>query len=350
MNIKYAFNGFLFTQTRTGVMRFAEELLQEIDKICMESEFQLVVPIYAKVVPRLERIKVVYYGATKGNFWEQIDFARYLGKHGLISVNFNNTMPILKPGIIAIHDIAYRLHPEFGSSFHGKISNIYHRMIFKRASRSNCPIITVSYFTKLQLVDFYKINPGRIHVVGNAWQHFERIGTDESILREYNLQGGDYYFSLGSLSKMKNTKWFIEVARNNPEDIFVLAGAKALNSGENFVMPPNVHAVGYITDEQIKSLIQNCKAFVYPSIYDGFGIPPLEALSQGAQVFCSYAACLPEIYRNCVHYIDPYDTDIDLEKMLHVPVDDSREVLKRYSWEKSAAQLYYGLLQGKEIE
>lgn len=350
MDTKYAFNGFLFTQTHTGVMRFAEELLREIDKICAKDEFQLIVPAYAKDVPKLERIKVVYYGTIKGNFWEQIDFPRYLGKHGLVSVNFNNTMPILKPGVIAIHDIAYKLHPEFGSSFHGKVSNIYHRMIFKRASKSDCPIITVTYFTKLQLVDFYKIDPRRVHVIGNAWQHFERTGTDESILHEHNLQGGDYYFSLGSLSKMKNTRWFIEVARKNPEYIFVLAGAKALNSGEDFVMPENVRAVGYVTDEQVKSLIQKCKAFIYPSIYDGFGIPPLEALSQGAQVICSYAACLPEVYKNCVHYIDPYDTDVDLEEMLHTPVDNPKEVLNRYSWEKSAAQLYYGLLQGKAIE
>lgn len=336
----YAFNGFLFSQRQTGVMRFAKELLQEIDKICKKNEFKLVVPEYARSVPKLKNIKIVYYGKTNGNFWEQKDFVRYLKKYNLESVNFNNTMPILKPGIIVIHDIAYKLHPEFGSSVHGRMSNIYHRIIFNRVAKSNCKIITVSNFSKLQLIDFYKINPGRIYVIGNAWQHFIDIGTDESILDEFKLVPKKYYMSLGSLSKMKNTKWFIEAARKNPQKIFVLAGAKALNLGEYFNMPENIISVGYVTDEKIKSLIQNCKAFIYPSIYDGFGIPPLEALSQGVQVICSYAACLPEIYRNCVHYIDPYDTDIDIDKLIQEPVDDASEVLNRYSWEKSAQKMY----------
>ncbi len=344
----YAFNGFLFSQKQTGVMRFAKELLQGIDQICKKNEFKLVVPEYANSVPELKNIKTVYYGKTSGNLWEQKDFVRYLRKYNLKSVNFNNTMPILKPGIIVIHDIAYKLYPEFGSSVHGKLSNIYHRIIFNCVAKSNCKIITVSNFSKLQLIDFYKINPARICVIGNAWQHFIDIGTDESILNKFNLIPKEYYFSLGSLSKMKNTIWFIEAARKNPKKTFVLAGTKALNSGEYFNMPENVITVGYITDEKIKSLIQNCKAFIYPSIYDGFGIPPLEALSQGAQVICSYAACLPEIYRNCVHYIDPYDTNINIDKLIQEPVDDASEVLNRYSWEKSAQKMYKILKYDKQ--
>jgi glycosyltransferase involved in cell wall biosynthesis len=102
--------------------------------------------------------------------------------------------------------------------------------------------------------------------------------------------------------------------------------------------------VGFVSDEQVKSLIQNCKAFIYPSIYDGFGIPPLEALSQGAKVICSCAACLPEVNRNSVHFIDPYETDVDIEKILSEKIDDAEEVLNRYSWEKSG-HLFYHLLR-----
>ena len=139
---------------------------------------------------------------------------------------------------------------------------------------------------------------------------------------------------------MKNTGWILELARNNPDKTFVLSGAKAYNSRVQLDIPDNVVMTGFVSDEQIKSLIKGCKAFVYPSIYDGFGIPPLEALSQGVPVICSSAACLPEIYKNSVHYIDPYDTDVNIDELLKEEVDSPEAVLNRYSWSRSAEEFY----------
>lgn len=338
--MKYAFNGFLFSQRPTGVMRFAKEILLRIDEMCLPNEFVLVIPEYADNYPKLSKINTVKYGFTKGNLWEQIDFAKYIKRNNLVSVNFNNTMPLLSPGIIVIHDIAYKIHPEFSDSLHGKISNIYHRIIFRRAAKCNVPIITVTHFSKFQLIDCYKINPKRITVIGNAWQHFENIGTDETILDEYDLSPKSYYFSLGSISKMKNTQWFVDIAKKRPNDLFVLAGARPKNSNLKVETIPNVKTVGFVTDEQIKSLIKNCKAFIYPSIFDGFGIPPLEALSQGATVICSCAACLPEVFGGSVHYIDPYNTDVDLESLILEEIDSPATTLDKYSWDKSARRFY----------
>jgi len=337
---RYAFNGYLFSQRQTGVMRFAKEILIHIDEKCSEDEFVLVVPEYAANVPTLNNIKIVRFGKTKGNLWEQIDFVKYLRKNNFQSVNFNNTMPIFRPGIITIHDIAYKIHPEFADSLHGRISNLYHRLIFFIVSKSKVPIITVTNFSKYQLIDEYKIDPSRIMVIGNGWQHFQSVMTDDSIIMKNNLVPKSYYFSLGSLSKMKNTNWIIEVAKKNPNDVFVLAGARPNNSAFYSEIPTNVIMVGFVSDEQVKSLIKNCKAFIYPSIFDGFGIPPLEALSQGAIVVCSDAACLTEVYRNSVHYIDPYNTDVDLDILLSERVDTSSAVLDRYSWEKSSIKMY----------
>lgn len=338
--MKYVFNGFLFSQRPTGVMRYAKEILLGIDKVCQKNEFELIIPIYADNIPDLKNIKIKRYGKTRGNLWEQIDFYRYLKKNNVQSVNFNNTMPLFRPGIIVIHDISYKIHPEFADSLHGKISNIYHRFVFRIAAMSNVKIVTVTYFSKMQIIDEYHVNPSRVSVIGNAWQHFEKIEINNNILKDYQLKEKEYYFSLGSLSKMKNTSWFIEVAKKNPTSIFVLAGTKPDNVNFEIEKLNNLILVGFITDEQVKALIKNCKAFIYPSIYDGFGIPPLEALSQGANVICSYAACLPEVYGSSVHYIDPYDTNIDLEKVLSESIDIPERVLKKYSWEKSANKFY----------
>ena len=86
-------------------------------------------------------------------------------------------------------------------------------------------------------------------------------------------------------------------------------------------------------------------AFVFPSLYEGFGIPPLEAMALGAQVICSDAASLPEVYGSSVHYIDPRNSDIDLEALLAQECGDREETLTRYSWDRSAKKLLY-LLRG----
>ena len=210
----YAINGFLFSQRRTGVMRFVQEIIKELDKIIEPNELEIVIPEYVDNMIQLENIRITKYGKVKGSLWEQTDFLKYLIIEKKESINFNNTFPILKPGIIMIHDIAYKIHPEFGTSIHGKISNIYHRIIFRIASKNKVPVITVSYFSKYQLIDEYKIAPKRITVIGSAWQHYQYIDTDDSIIEKYHLISGEYYFSLGSLSKMKNTRWILEIAKS----------------------------------------------------------------------------------------------------------------------------------------
>ena len=92
---------------------------------------------------------------------------------------------------------------------------------------------------------------------------------------------------------------------------------------------------------KVGSLYKNCKAFIFPSIHEGFGIPPMEALSQGAKIIVANTTCLPEIYQGCAIYVDPYDTNVDLDKLLKDnEVDDSNKVLARYSWKESALKLY----------
>ena len=89
----------------------------------------------------------------------------------------------------------------------------------------------------------------------------------------------------------------------------------------------------------MKALMSKCKAFIFPSYYEGFGIPPLEALSVGAKIIVSKAACLPEIYGNTAHYIDPDNPDINLNQLLEQPVESPERILEKYTYDNAAEQL-----------
>lgn len=346
---RYAINGFLFSQIPTGVMRLAREILIEIDKKIQKGQLVLVIPEYTKNVPVFNNIDTIFYGKVKGNMREQISLLSFLRKEKIVCLNFNNTFPYFyNKNIVYIHDIAYKLHPEFGKSFHGRISNIYHKLLFRKASRKKFHIITVSHFSKQQLIDFYHVLSRNISVIGSAWQHINRIIPDFSIINRLNLEDNEFYFSLGSVSIMKNTKWIYEAAKNNPNKIFVVSG-KMSSSGFNVDNNlNNLILTGFISDEEIKALMIKCKAFLYPSLYDGFGLPPLEALSQGCDVICSNAASLTEVYGSSVIYIDPYCSNVNIDELLRTKVADRNLVLDKYSWEKSASLLFNLLFLGDD--
>ena len=93
-----------------------------------------------------------------------------------------------------------------------------------------------------------------------------------------------------------------------------------------------------LTDEENKALMQNCKAFLFPSRYEGFGIPPLEAAACGADICISSASCLPEIFGDCAHYFDPDDVQVDLAALCMEPAAPAEKLLEKYSWDRSAKQ------------
>ena len=333
-------NGAFYTQKATGVHRFAKEIIDELDKIVKYGQVKIIVPEYAENLPQLKNIVFKKFGKGNSIIWEQFALAKYLKKNNLESISLCNTLPLLKPGIICIHDAAYKVHPEYFTTLHGKLSCIWHKIIFKVAAMSKKDILTVSYFSKYQIIDAYKVDAKRIHIISNGWQHMNRIVADESIIDKKNLVKGQYFYTLGNISKNKNTKWVYEVAKKNPQYTFVISGRKAEVSDEYYEEINNIINLGYISDEEIKALMKYCRAFIFPSIHEGFGIPPMEALSQDSKIIIANTTCLPEIYRNSAYYIDPYDTNVNLDKLLSKKVSSPKEVLERYSWQKSAKELY----------
>lgn len=336
------FNGQFLARRMTGQERFAYETILELDKIVGKGKVELIVPPNAKNVPNLNNIDIVKTGKLKGAAWEQIDFGFYTIKHHALSINLCSVMPIVNPGIICIHDLSYKVNPQYFRNVYGKLSQIWHKIFFHLAWRFSPIVYTVSNYSKQQMIDIYKVQPDKIHVIENGWQHFQKVTEDETVFDKHkNLEKNHYYFMLGSLAPNKNIEWIFEVADKHPNEMFAIAG-NVVSYGNNYKSKKtkNVELLGFVSDGEVKALMKHCKAFVFPSKFEGFGIPPLEALSVGAKIIVSGSSCLPEIYENAAVYIDPNNTDVDLEALLSTPTSGEKEVLEKYSFKHTAEKIF----------
>lgn len=345
---KIVINGdYLAFGTFAGVSRFATELLSELDLLVDSLDIEMVTPEYAKKVPQFQNIKITKYGNQSILKWKNTALPNYVKKHDGLLVDLTQAFPVNVKGITCIHDCIPELIPTAYRGFVGKCIKKPLKLIQRRSViKKSVEILTVSNFSKKDICRIYKVNPDKVTVVGNAWQHIKRTPYDETIIDKYHLMDREFYFSLGSRVDHKNLKWIVAAAKQNQSSLFVLSGENSYCKGfDESRFPKNIIFTGYIGDGEIRSLMAQCRAFIFPSIYEGFGIPPMEALAENAQIIVSNVSCLPEIYCSSAHYIDPYMLDnINLEQILSQKVDAPDQVLAQYSWEKSA-KILLGVLK-----
>lgn len=340
---KIVINGFFYTKRVDGLYRFASEILNQLDEIVPKDKYEVVVPKYLKQVPNFQNLKIVKYGNIRNRIWEQVDFYLYIRKNNALNICLCNVVPLLQPDIVCLHDLLYKVNRKYYRNFHGRLAVAWSCLNYWRIARSKCKILTVSEYSRQQIVQEYNVPVDRISIISNSWQHVNGFTrSDEIFKKKKELIKGEYYFSLGSLSEYKNFKWVVEVAKKNPNNVFAIAGG-SVNSSKKYIdlnKIKNLLILGYVTDDEVASLMSNCKAFIFPSKFEGFGIPPLEAIALGATAIVSNAACLPEVYENSVHYIDPDDYNVKLDALLSERIEPPEKLLKKYNWKESAIKLF----------
>lgn len=358
-----AINGEFFCRNLTGVERVATDTLLELDALLSEEaetrsetnagaglgagRVELILPANAQNVPQYKNIKRVTLPVAAAFFpkWTQIAFQKYVFFNRRVSLDFSNTCPYFCPGIEFLHDIYARLYSDDFKSRRDKLIRLYSNIMYRRIAKKAKKIIAVSEYTKKTIVDVYKADPKKIQVIYDGLGSYKNIAPDFSIFdRLPQLKEKDFYFTLGSLSTRKNLKWIAENARLFPNAFFAVSG-KPLPS----VVPPELEAMkalhnvlmtGYLSDGEVKALLSKCKAFVFPTYFEGFGLPPLEALSCGAPVVISNRTSLPEIYKDCAHYIDPDNPNVDISELLKEPVATPAALLNEFTARNSARRLF----------
>lgn len=340
--MKIIVNGKFYGQKRTGVQRYAGEILTRLDALCEGEEIELLIPADAQAAaPDFRNIKVVVRGKKTGTLWEQTTFSHYVRKNKGISLNLCNSAPLFAPKIVCIHDVKVCVHPEFFSF----AFRLWYRFLMKNITKKAEAILTVSEFSKREIEKYYPKAKGKIVVAKNAWQHFRRGVPSDETLQKYGLERGKYFFAMSSLEPNKNLKWIVESARRNPTETFAVAGGinRKVFSDAKEELPENVRLLGYVSDEEASSLMADCRAFLFVTFYEGFGLPPLEALAAGAPtVIVSDTEVMHEVFGDSAVYVAPDCYDCDLNAL----AAERREIscLDNYSWETSA-EIIFGILK-----
>lgn len=340
---RYSIAGVFVGRTLTGVSRYSWEIIAQLDRLIADTDIiiDFVVPIGVQVNQIYKNIKIVHYGRNTKFLWLNVSFLRYLKKNHSTGIHLGVNVPWFKPDIVCIHDVNAIANPQFFSRYHYFKTNLEKKLAVRKGKK----VFTVSKFSADEIAKYVGGKAEDFPVVPCAWQHIERIKAEGDSKSKFGVEKGSYFFSMSSVAPTKNFKWVIEAAKQNKDHTFIIAGGTdpktfGINSLEENV--PNVRYVGRVSDEDAKLLMRDCRAFLFPSYYEGFGIPPMEALACGApEVVVSDIPVMHEVYGASVHYIDPFDyQDIDMEKIMLKKVSPSALVLQKFSWKDSAQRLF----------
>ncbi len=341
-------NSRFLTQKITGSQRFAIEISKQLKKLA-GNRFVFVAPkniIHNDLAKELE-VRVI--GINTGHIWEQIDLPLYLKKQeNPLLLNLVNTAPIFyKNKIVVIHDVSWKHFPYTVS----KKFYLWYKFLIPKIAKNSKLLFTVSDFSKKDLIKELNINKDKIEIIYNSVSDnfkFLSLSRKKNILSVASLQP---YKNLEGLikafillkDKTKFSDFKLVLVGGYNKKVFSNTKIFELSEGRNDIVFP-----GYLSDDELIKYYNKASLFVFPSFFEGFGIPPLEAMACGCPCVVSNVASLPEVCGDAAYYVNPYDID-DIARGIEKVLTDENlrqtlikkgfENVKRFSWENSAKKI-----------
>lgn len=368
--------GFDISQTgndKAGCGYFADSLIQALTELGSNNEYLLYPhfgttfwdPEAERTTRRIHRPNVSRKLIGKDfqssmRFWHNLppDFEEKLGHPDIIHVNNYSCPQGLKQArlIYTLYDLNFLEYPELTTEenrhkcFEGVFAASIHADF----------VVSISHYSQEKFLDVYPHYPAertRVVHLGSRFSIEQDVERQSESLKA--LTPGEFWLAVGTLEPRKNLRRLLQAfalykVRSTFKYPIALAGGKGWleESLEDFIrelgLSDSVRMLGYVTNEELAWLYRNCFCFVYPSLYEGFGLPVLEAMSLGAAVIASNTTSLPEVAGDAAHYIDPFDEQ-DIAGAFDKLGRESgyRQGLKqraviqarKFSWEKSAAEV-----------
>jgi glycosyltransferase involved in cell wall biosynthesis len=286
----------------------------------------------------------------------------------LIHVQYNAPLFCPVPVVVTVHDISFVEHPEYFPPGRAWQLRFTAGKTLRRASR----ILTISEFSRQRISRAFGIDPADIAVTPLAAQdHFAPMDRAEAVerMRVRLGIGRPFVLNVGDLQPRKNqvglVRAFAELLKAEPAlpHVLVLAGKETWDSGRvgeeirRCGLTDRVVRTGFVPEEELVSLYNAADLFVFPSFYEGFGLPVIEAMACGRPVICSSAGALPEVADRAAILVDPHDPSQLVRAMREVLADAGlRQQLERlslvraggFSWRETARKtldVYYGVVE-----
>lgn len=344
-------------ESGTSTGRYVDKLVENLAKLKPEHEMVVLTKPH-----RLDYLRQVAPGFTivesdhkEFTFDEQLGFKRQLKTLRADLVHFcMPQQPVLYHGkvVTTIHDLTtIRFSNPDKNWFVFRLKQLVFKYVIRRVSKKSAAIITGSEFVKDDLVDYTGVGPAKITVAPEAADAI--TDKPDPVI---GLEGKQFLMYVGRPTPHKNLERlidaFVKLRAQHPELMLVLAGKKDANYErvETEAQARGVRGLyfsGFVSEGRLRWLYENCSAYVFPSLSEGFGLPGLEAMMHGAPVVSSNATCLPEIYGGAAHYFDPMDVQAMAEAISEVLTDTElraelvkrgRAQVKKYSWRRMARQ------------
>lgn len=348
-------NGRFLTQRLTGTQRFARELVDAIDQRLAHCERPprcvIVLPASADPPAAWRHITVMRAGRLTGHRWEQLELPR-LTRDGVL-LSLGNVGPLLHARqAIVMHDAAVYALPE---AFTWQFRTAYRVLLPLLARRAAC-LITISQFSRRELSRHLKIAADRFTVIVEGADHILRADADAAILATHRLQPRRYVLCVGSATPNKN---FAAVAGafsllDRDDLTLAIAGGGDSRIFADGTLRTSARSVrlGYVSDAALRALYENALCFVFPSRYEGFGLPPLEAMICGCPVVASTTDAVREVCGDAALFADP-DDHATLAAHIGRLADDvelwsgmqqrGRQQVEPYTWSRSAESVLAAL-------
>jgi len=259
------------------------------------------------------------------------------------------------PFVISIMDLGFLKWPgQFTKKDYFQL-----KYLTKQSVKKAAKIITISNFSKNDIVEKLDVKPNKVKVVYPGFSKDEKTNIEKvNVKKKYKIFN-EYFLSLGTLKPSKNIdrliKAYFKFSLKNPKIQLIIAGKKGWLYDRTFKLVKNLNLedkvifTGYISEAEKQALLIQAKALMLPSLWEGFGIPVLEAMAVNVPVVCSKITSLPEVAGNAAIYINnPESEELIYKAMLKVVklegkerkslLDEGLKQVKKFSWEKAAEQ------------
>ncbi|HEY0367789.1 MAG TPA: glycosyltransferase family 1 protein [Pyrinomonadaceae bacterium] len=337
--MKIALDGMPLASQLTGVGHYTRELARNLAVVAPSDSFTFIEP----------------RGLLKRRWWS-LGLPLHLVRNSFdIFHGTNYEIPLWSrlPTVVTIHDLSLLLNSEVHEQQLVRRARWRLPLMAKKASG----IITPSNSVKMEVCEAFGINPEKVAVTPEAPRTAFKRREDPELLSRLRVDR-DFILFVGTIEPRKNLRRLVEafdrLLRNTSlSPKLVIAGGQGwlMDDFDSFIkrkgLEDRICLTGYLQDEDLCALYSSCRAFVYPSLYEGFGLPPLEAMACGAPVITSRIPSLMETVGSAARLVDPNDVD-DLARAIAEMLSEEhvreyyaelgRSHVKKFSWEQTARQ------------